>query len=42
MWLDDPIAAHGGQPLQGFELHFVEGFLAGEANNPLAGSGLQF
>jgi len=42
VWLDDPIAANGGEPLQGFESHFVEGFFAGEASNPLTGSGRLF
>lgn len=42
MWLDDPVAANGGEPLQGFEPHFLEDIFAGEVSNPLAGSGRLF
>jgi len=35
----DPIAANGGEPLQGFEPHLCEGFYAGAASNRLIDAG---
>lgn len=42
VWLDDPIASNGGQPLQNFEASSLGDFFAGDASNPLEGSGRLF
>ncbi|MBR0552537.1 TonB-dependent receptor [Stakelama marina] len=42
VWFDDPIAANGGQPLQGYAPFFFNNFFNGGLANPLNGQGRLF
>lgn len=42
VWLDDPVASNGGQPLMGYEPYYFDNFFDGQAYNPLAGDGRLF